>query len=67
MSERAAAPPTGDSVQGGVGDGMLGVAGERHCDGKACPPRHLLHSVDVLRAGGEEGHASCVRKREGTK
>lgn len=56
------APPMGKSVQGGVGDGMFGVAGERHGDGIACPPRDCLHSVDVLRAGGEERHASCVRK-----
>lgn len=48
--------------QGGVGDGVLGVAGEGHGDGVAGPPRHFLHAVEVLRARGEEADSSCIER-----
>lgn len=46
------------SGQGGVGDGVFRVAGEGHGDGVARSPAHLLHSMEVLRARGEEGDSS---------
>lgn len=48
--------------QGGVSDGVLGIAGEGHGDGVASPPRHFLHAVKVLRARGEETNSSWMEK-----
>lgn len=53
--------PVGASGHGGVRDAVRWVAGEGHGDGVACPPRHLLHAVEVLRAGREERDSSCPR------
>lgn len=50
--------------QGRVSDGVLGVAGEGHGDGVASPPRHLLHTVKVLRARGEEADPSWMKRSE---
>lgn len=61
-SQWAAPSPTGASGQGGIRDGVRRVARERHRDGVSRPPRHLLHTVEVLRARGEERHSSCVGK-----
>lgn len=54
--------PMGASGQGWVRDGVCRVAGEGHGDGVARPPRHFLHAVEVLRAGGEERDSSWTRK-----
>lgn len=57
-----AALPSVACGQGGVSDGVLGVAGEGHGDGVACPPRHLLHAVEVLRARREEADTSWMKR-----
>lgn len=50
------------SGQGGVRDGVCGVAGEGHGDGVTRPPRYPLYAVQVLRARGEERDASWARE-----
>lgn len=66
-SQWAAPSPAGASGQGGIRDGVRWVASERHRDGVARSPHHLLHAVEVLRARGEERHSSCVRKKRQEK
>lgn len=54
--------PAGASGKGGVRDAVCRVTGERHGDGVARPPRHPLHTMEVLRAGREERDSSWAKK-----
>lgn len=44
-----------------VQDAMVGVAGEGNGDGVAGAPVDLLHPMQVLRPGGEEGYPTWER------